>query len=257
MSKITQRILKLQSLAASNPNEHEAEAAAEQALRLMREHAVTQADLDAEAAQREDPLVQSRCYLVGLECQIYEERTGYVAHLARWKRSLFIEIARYLGLRSSWWSGTGIAAFYGHRSDCALGRRLYEICARQIDAQAKEHVRARRAALREASRWDLTAGEAKEAANAFRTSAVLGLADRFSELAKESEATYSDAHALVVNRAQRVSDWVDAQYTFKRSNDGLIDDEAPWSEAGYRAGQTIRLTADKEVEGEEVRQLKG
>lgn len=247
-AKLVERVRKLQRLAAS-PNPHEAEAAAAKAMALMREHALTAADLDRAESALQDPLVQRCCYLDGLRCLDYDQKGRHVYQLAAWKRSLFVAVADYFGLRSSYVPGTAILDFYGHLSDVNAAGDLYEVCARQIDRQALAHVRELSGERRRVHGYGYDQAESREVSRAFRASAVRGLQRKFAELTRESAADHGEEHALVLTRRQEVSNWVDATYTFKKgAGEGLLGDDHGWSQAGYEAGRKLRLRDEDGLE---------
>lgn len=273
-AKLIARVQKLKALAAS-PSEHEAESAAAQCMKLMREHALTQADLDAAAREAEDPLVERRSYLDGTRCLRYEEKSSHVYQVSAWKRQLFGAVSDYFGLRWSYVPGTAILTFYGFLSDVNAAADLYEVCARQIDRQCSRWLgeeKARRKARGEW--WGLEAGEARTLGFEFRESAVRGLRSKFDELTREAascvgmteEETAREVEraaaegrpprldapsswGLVLDRRQKVANWVDATYTFKKgTGDGMGGDKG-FNPAGYEVGTKLRLTEDPSLPG--------
>ena len=262
--KLIERIRKLRALSASNDSSTEAERAAAQALRLMREHAVPQAALDAAAAEREDPLVARKSYIDGLRLVPIEERSGLYAQTAGWKRSLAVEVSHYFGLQCSYASGTAIFVLYGHSSDVEAAAELYGTCARQIDRLCAEHLRAKAEAAREkyggAAPHYWTPGDARTEGTSFRDSAVAGLTSKFEELTEESASAHAEPHALVLSRRAKVADWVSKTYTFKKSSSAEgFGGSTDFCDAGYAAGRRLDLHDRRALDApeREVRALEG
>lgn len=241
--KIVSRALKLKARTQSD-NIHESEEAARQLLRLMREHALSEADLDAAATRVEDPMIQQTCYLDGLQCLPYDKKTRTVHGLAKWKRQLFFAIAEYLGLQSSYISGRAVMSFYGHQSDCFAAMTLYEVCARQIDRECRAHLKAEREKA-DAEGYFVYSGEARTEGFCFRESAVDGLEAKFADLTEESETQHAEGHALVVTKAKKVEDWTKAHYTFKAGSSSDYTGSAGYSQKGYETGLSLKLTEDR------------
>lgn len=262
--KILQTILKCQELAAKNSNQNEAEVAAKRALDLMLQHAVTQADLDAERAAVEDPLVKKPVVLDGTRCIDFAawvaERRAQGRHwglrkLSTWKRNLASEVARYMQLRFSYVEGSKEVSFYGFRSDCEAAARLYEVCARQIDAQCKAYLRERREDF-----WRESSGEQLSVASDWKQSAVRGLAARFEEILEESRAEAGEevqtAHALVFTRKQKVDDWVNATYKFGKGSSAAFGNQG-WNLDGFEAGKNLKLHDHAGLGGGATKALEG
>jgi len=255
MSKIIDRVLKLKKLSTS-PNPHEAEQAAALALKLQREHAITQADLDAATQVLEDPLVARHSYLTGLRCPASTELVlgDYVQRTSPWKRNLFEAIGVYLGLRVSYTPSTPRMTWYGHASDVTAAAKLYEVCARQIDRQALDYIaQARAEDVRIHGAYSDFNSKGEGAA--FRESAVAGLAAKFEELSQESAETEEQGHALVLTRKQKVSDWVDANYTFKTGTGVGFGGDKGYNPAGYEAGKKLNLNADAGLDAANYKKL--
>jgi hypothetical protein len=129
--------------------------------------------------------------------------------------------------------------FFGFRSDCEAAARLYEVCARQIDAQCKAYLRE----YREKRRW-AESGENLSMASDWKQSAVRGLAARFEGILEESRAEAGEevqaAHALVLTRKQKVDDWVNATYTFGKGSSAAFGNGG-WNADGFVAGKNLKL----------------
>jgi hypothetical protein len=112
MSRLITKIQKLRALAEHNPNANEAAVAAAMADKLMRQHAITTADLDLGILLSEDPLV----------CQSHQiTSASWTAQLA-WAIGAHCRV-RVLRARSG--QGT-FARIYGHHSDVEIFCYLYE-----------------------------------------------------------------------------------------------------------------------------------
>jgi uncharacterized protein DUF2786 len=252
MSRLLNRIAKLQQLAKS-PNPNESVSAAAQALRLMREHAISQADVDAAQVQREDPLIECHLCMKGIQLVKVEEVRRYPQRTAGWKRRLMLAVSEYMGLRMAYDGGQSTCWYYGHASDVETAINLYNICARQIDRECVAWLEGEGARQRAKNHW-WDPSEARTAGFGFRESAVEGLESKFEELQEESATDHGDGHALVLSRAQKVSDWVDKTYTFTKGTmytGGAVDHVG----AGYAVGRELRLTADGGLEDRQPRAL--
>jgi hypothetical protein len=240
MSKIAARVLKLQALAAGSDGA-EAELAAKRARELMLAHALSQADIDAAAALKEDPLIQYGVRIEGNTLVQRDTPGKWYKKTAYWRRELCNEIGSYLDLYNSYIEDTPLWYWYGFRSDCTAAHRLWEICARQIDAQAKAHCATLAA---EYDWWD--AGMSKQAGTDFRDSAVQGLASKLRELRRTEIAAAPDGYALVVSRAAQVKEWVAANYSFDKGRG--FNKPGDYSPEGWKAGTELKLREDTGIE---------
>lgn len=249
MSKIATRVLKLQALAEGSSGA-EAELAAKRARELMLEHALSQADIDAAAALREDPLIQFIVRIEGNTLVPRDTPGKWYRKTAYWRRELCETIGYYLDLHNAYTENTPIWYWYGFRSDCEAARKLWEICARQIDAQAKAYC-ANLAA--ENDWWD--AGMSRQAGTEFRDSAVQGLTAKLRELRRTETAAAPDGYALVVSRTAQVKEWVAENYSFKKG--AGFDKPDAYSPEGWRAGMELRLREDAGIETNSKPALEG
>lgn len=253
-TSLINRALKLRNMAADTSSPIEAERAAELYLRLLREHCINEADVNAAADRPPDPMEERKLAIEGLRMVAPDEREKIELRLAEWKRLLAFAVADYCCCRGSFTTGTQRFSFYGHRSDIEAAVELFRICAAQIDRACKEHLKKRQ--------WEAEAlgdywgrGEGRSAGFAFRESAVRGLEVSLDELMSESKATEAASHALVVNRKQAVNDWVDTTYTFKSVP---VGGNSGWSNEGYEAGKKLKLNdADRSLDGESRKAIAG
>lgn len=253
--KLVKRVAKLQSLATStNPNE--AEQAAKQALRLMREHCISQADVDAIKDEKPDPLICRELYIDGLRLVDLKDVLRRVYRVAGWKRALFFAVGEYMGLRGAYYPGKAFVDYMGFASDVQAAVNLFEVCAKQIHRQGEAHLAKIRATPNNDQRW-WTPADYRTEGFSFKESAVEGLQSKFADLMKESEIEDSTGHGLVLNRKAQVSDWVDANYSFKEGKGEGLGGEVGYSQAGYQAGRELSLIGDAELSGSAARKALG
>lgn len=260
-NKIASRVARLQKLATSD-NVNEAFAAAEQARKLMIAHAISQVEVDAILAAAEDPLIERHLYIEGLRLVPFDDVKDWAGKTAGWKRKLAINVARYMACRCAFVVGRGSIFFYGHTSDVEAAIKLFNICAKQIDRTCNAFLREEQARRTDGGRlyWKWDRGIGRTEGTAYKESAVLGLKAKFDDLARESAEENAEGNALVLSRAQKVEDWVNANYTFKKSNQGLggqVDLSPSSFEAGFNAGKSMRLTEDDGVASADRKALPG
>ncbi len=214
MNRLLSKINKLRNLAQNNSNANEAATAAAMADKLMRDHAITTADLDLGALLSEDPLV----------CETHKiTRASWSAQLA-WAIG---EHCRIKVLRSRSAEGT-FARIYGHHSDVEVFLYLYEVARREIERAAKDH----RTAMPWLSRTAMTS---------FREGAVYGLRIKLEE--QRAAATQADTGTEVAlrSRYQRAHDWCDTVLKREGTRVGVYGGGVGASHAGVNAGRNISL----------------
>lgn len=251
MSKIAERVLKLQALAEGR-NDPEAVSAANKARQLMMAHALTQADVDA-AQKEDDPMVRIQVIIMNLALVTPEERTSRSPRKTMdWTRKLAFAICDYLGLKGSYNDATPYFYLHGHRSDCLMAITLYGICARQIDRACKQHQADKRRTYQAAGLyWDQ--GESRVIGLNFCASAVDGLTRQFRELQREQAFDQPEGNALVLNRAAKVEEWTKATYSFKKGR--VLAEGYGHNDAGFKTGRSLKLHADVGIEGTSTRRL--
>lgn len=127
-AKLLDRIKKLQALATS-PNEAEALAAATKAEALMREHAISQMELDGHQLEADDPLLDQTLDIGA----------------AGWRAVLGFATATFCHVYALRWKGRrdlGLAATmqgWGRRSDLEVWHWLYDLCERYVQHEAKQY----------------------------------------------------------------------------------------------------------------------
>ena len=224
MTKIVDKIRKLQALAAGSEG-HEAASAAALARRLMAEHALSTADLTLSALLADDPLGDDALPIT---------RASWTAQLA-WAlgRHTQVEVVRTTG------RGLGVRAqAWGHQSDLAVWRYLYEVAHREIQRSAAEWRRRYLAAY--------GVSPSRSAGTRFREGAVAGL-DAKLQRQRRADAGDTDAAACtalaLAGRAARAL----AAQEAACPTAGVYRGGVGGSPEGYRAGGQISLNAGVEA----------
>ena len=221
MNPIIAKIEKLMRLARNQDGTPEGETAAKLASRMMAAHAIDMASIDVDRAAEHDPMEQ----------QSIQTRSSV------WRRLLANTIAKHCNCRMAYSSGHHIGQtvyIYGHRTDIELMKYLYSICERQIEGQAREYT----------SQFPAGMPGKRTLGNNFRRSAVTGLSHKLHQIRKDTERDNVEGFALVRNRSQAVSDWVNNNFSFGRATTAS---EYSHSRAGYTAGQSLNLSAGIEA----------
>lgn len=217
---IIRKIEKMLRLAAATEGTPEGDTAARLAERWMREHAVSMAEIDLDKQADLDPL----------------ETIRYDIKSRMWRMKLFSALARHCSCRityraRSYQRGQFIWA-YGHRSDIEVARYLYDVCERQIQAEARRFSKK----LRQAG-WDTS--DVRSRACDFRVSAVAGFDSRLREMRRDANrAATAESTALVANRRQRAEAYYDSFTHGKASKY-----ERNFCAHGWDAGQRIKINA--------------
>lgn len=215
-TKIISRISKLRALAEGNAETMEAAVAAEMADKLMREHAISQMDLDEEAILAADPIGSAGINI---------SRATWTAQLA-WAlgkhcRVSVLRVRRYKDGRRRY-----RAEAWGHVSDLEIWTYLYEVAKREIEARARQY----KASCVWVDRTSMSQ---------FREGAVRGLALKLREMRGEAAATASAGTELVLqDRAAR------ARAARQAANPGgtrVYKGGVGASSAGIEAGKQIDL----------------
>ena len=221
MNPIIAKIEKLMRLARNQDGTPEGETAAKLASRMMAAHAIDMASIDVDRAADHDPMEQ----------QSIQTRSSV------WRRLLANAVAGHCNCRMAYSSGHHIGQtvyIYGHRTDIELMKYLYSICERQIEGQAREYT----------SQFPSGMPGKRRLGNDFRRSAVTGLSHKLHQIRKDTERDNVEGFALVRNRSQAVSDWVNNNFSFGRATTAS---EYSHSRAGYTAGQSLNLSAGIEA----------
>lgn len=244
MSKIIERIQKLMRLAGGSEG-NESEQAMRMARRLMTEHAVTEQQLE-ESDRPSDPLVRMTVSFVKNELSIDPEKRRYSGQKTQqWKRDLAFSIAYYLDIKGAQSSGTNLFNYYGYQSDCEVAVYLYTVVADQIDKAAKRYCKN--------PNFEDRHKHGKTLGTQFRQSAVSGLRSKLREMKKTEPVENPEGFALMVNRKKQVDQWVSANYSFGTVN----TKRANHSDAGYKAGQRVRLNKGVSAGASNTRRLTG
>ena len=240
MTKITTRITKLLALAESS-NANEAAVAAAMADRLMREHALSMADLSEAAILSEDPMVTDGfevgkttwsiqlAWALGSHCRVYALRSNRYTHQHPWKGTPL------KGGRK----GRIFALGCGHKSDMEVWEYLYVVARREIQREAKAY-RAEllqqldwRGEIRINGRWVTE----RTAMTMFREGAVSGLAAKLRQQRYKADTAEESTALVLQDRAARAKAEAERQFTIGSGYSGGVGS----SRAGHAAGQSINL----------------
>lgn len=245
MNKIIERIQKLLALAADQSDTPEGERAAEFAEQLMREHAISMAQLDTHEQEKVDPITGKR----------------YETSSSGWKKRVMWALARHCSCRAVYHTGMGSMTVVGHASDVEVCLYLYELCLRQIDQAAKDYLSDVAGDATDywdispdkrhdyeyeqryiAKRWDFEPslrGFRRWLGTNFRESAADGLQSKLRAIRDAAKKADEAGTALVLQRADKASKEFQRRYPHlrtERSRGRLRND------AGYGAGKNINLT---------------
>ena len=210
-SAIIEKIQKVLNLAAATNGTPEGIVAAKMADKLLREHALTMAEIEDVSAPEE------------IDTDKFE--FGQTS----WQRSLLNEVCFYCSCRSYYYRGSKTVAVVGFAHDVEVAKYLLKIVSDQILAESKLYTRERP--------W-MDRGEKRAAGNSFRISAVQGVRAKFNALKRESAASDETGTALVINRTQRVDDWMDGNVKLRSAQRAT---RTRHCNAGYSAGQNVSL----------------
>ncbi len=246
-TKIIERIRALLALASNNPSEAEAASAAERAAKLMAEHHLAQAEIEAAGGEVEEDSIGS---------ELIDDGKGYNE---TWKRVLLFAIRRLFGVELISMSGKVTA--FGRLSDVQTVKYTYAYLTNEIENQAQAYWISIGPVERLAS-----AGK-RSACNDFRRGAAGRLQARMLEMRREQDARDRAARAaaspgalLVIQRG--ALEVQDAYRAFLRSQNlraakpsstrGRDSDAA---KAGRAAGDSMRISGGAGALGAEARRL--
>ena len=217
------KIEKLMRLARDQEGKPEGETAARFASRLMTAHAISMHEVDPDRQAEADPLVDDK----------------FDIPASTWRRRLWHVLGTHCNLRTAQWAYRRHSAMclYGHKTDIEVCKYLYSICERQIEASARAYVNSL-----DMDDWGIeyTRGQRKKKGNAFRRSAVEGLAEKLQAIRRDTQEENTTGFALVLSRKQMVDNWVDETFTFGRA---AASTSYRHNAAGYSAGRDVNLSA--------------
>jgi Protein of unknown function (DUF2786) len=171
---VIEKVKKLRRLAGSS-NEHEAAAAAAAADRLIQEHALVEAQLEADGASGERPSEDP------------EPIASWHGTVPQWQARLAVKLAKHYGcalygqrIRGS---RTTTEHIVGRPSDIAAVRYMYTWLALEIEGLAQKH-----------------RGNGRTWLNAFRHGAVVGVLAAMTESRRAAQVGASTAAIVLVDR---------------------------------------------------------
>ncbi len=213
------KIVKLLALADNQEGLPEGELAAKLAARMMREHAISEADVNGVSLDT-DPL---------LEGVILSGRTS-------WRSKLAYVLAKHCNCTAlrhthninSGGSQTAYMKIFGHRTDVEVCQYLYELCEKQIDKATEDWKK-----TREGTRY----GEGQ----AFRESAIMGLSQKLHDIRAAGQTEDPTGTALVLSRAKKADEYMRSVAKIDGKYKG--GSKSGFSSEGYEAGRKIRLHA--------------
>lgn len=223
MNPLILKISKILALAADQDGTPEGDMAARLAAKMMREHAISMAEVRTVSAAEADPMTMSiiqagrstwRAELVWIlarHCNCTALRQGNKKHPGQIGGSML-----------AWMK------VYGHKVDVEVCQYLYEICERQVEQAAVA--------------WKKARGGARYAeGQRYRESVVYGLKARLEEIRAAGQAEDPNGTALVLSRAQQANSYMHSLTTPSKKGYGgghkMLDRD------GYEAGKKIKLHA--------------
>lgn len=233
-AKKIRKLLRMAELGEGN----EAEVAAQLAQKLMREHAISMAELGEEAMLEEDPLEQlafevgratwrtQLAWCVAKHCQVSALR-----HRIRTIRNPASRVLLSDGYRTRVWMHG-----YGHHSDLQVWHYLYDVALRQIEKAAKVY----RDSLD--PEWGLVWVDGvylstRKAMNRFRMGAVTGLSWKLQRQRCDANEEEPSTALAIQDRRTRAS----AYMNDLNPKLGTYRGKVATSSAGRRAGSRIAL----------------
>ena len=217
MNPIIAKIEKLLRLSKDQDGTPEGETAARLASRMMAAHAIEMASIDLTKNTEHDPM----------------EKQDMQVRVSVWRRQLATVLGTHCNCTVAYSSIKGVGQFismYGHRTDIELLKYLYDICERQIEAEARRYMKDAYSPFR---------GGERKMGNNFRRSAVSGLNTKLEEIRREAQAENVEGFALVHSRKKKVDDWVKDNFSFRAGSSSRYNHNS----AGYSAGRNVSLSA--------------
>lgn len=220
--KLVNRVKALLALAEDQKGKPEGEVAAKIAEKLMRQHAITQDQL------------QEKEQIVMLNREIGR---------SNWLRDLFNVVAKFCSCKVWVVTGTRQMGLAGHASDLEICEYLFDLIRMQIERECELYL----GRLKNRDQFNpfgqapiqTNAEGGKGTAHSFKMSAVSGVSYKLGQIKRASESEDQQGTALVLSRARQVEDWVATQIRlYSRSAAGYRPNQD-----GFNAGKNVRLSA--------------
>lgn len=233
---IVAKIIKILALAEDQKGTSEGEVAARLAARMMRDHAISIADLQ-DVSTDSDPLMESAidvgrvtwraslAWALAEHCNCAALRATVTTSVRVVETGDGLYRAKRVG------SQTASMRLFGHKTDIEVCQYLYDICERQVEEACKK--------------WKKDRGGASYSeGQAFREAAVTGLNAKLHSIRRAESSGDSDAGtAIMVRRKEEAAVFMRSVVTtigrYRGGSTGSYDAKA----AGFAAGKEISLRA--------------
>lgn len=232
---IVAKIIKVLALAEDQKGTSEGEVAARLAARMMRDHAISVADLQG-ASTDSDPLMESAIdvgrvtWRASLAWALAEHCNCTALRATVTTSTRVVETGDgYRAKRVG--SQTASMRLFGHKTDIEVCQYLYDLCERQVEAACKK--------------WKKDRGGASYSeGQAFREAAVTGLNAKLNSIRKAESSGGSDVGtAIMVRRKEEAAVFMRSVVTtigrYRGGSTGSYDAK----NAGFAAGREISLRA--------------
>lgn len=238
-TKIIERIQALLALASNNPSEAEAASAAEMAAKLMAQHHLDQAEIEAAGGEAEED---------GIGGELIDEGQGG-RNVDTWKRVLLFGIKKLFGVEVILQRG-GSVTIFGRLSDVQTTKYVWAYLTREIVRLSEDYFRAN------------PIGHKRSVTNDFRRGAAGRLQTRMVEMStaqKRASAAASPGALMVIQRgavevASAFTAYRRAHNLGKPSTGKTRSPDSAATRAGQEAGDSMRISGGAAL-GAEARRL--
>ncbi len=214
--KIISRLKKMMALAQDQAGRPEGELAAKKAHALMMQHAIEMVDLGSDEPQEEIDTLKMK-----------------IGH-SNWKRSLLNVIASYCNCSMYFISATPTGCIVGFPAEVEVAKYLYGVVVREIERHSKAYVKS----YCKNRPW-IDRGDKRRLGTSFKVSAVQGVREKVNAIKAASQTTNEVGTALMVNRKQKVDQWVKENLNMRSHRNSY---QTNYNEAGFRAGKNVSLS---------------